>query len=993
MIESQDNYSPTIVKLASQYATDPGQIVEAKNDALIQQKSNLATAIKPFQIPSDDTPPAIEPRKEQKVAPTPPPRPKKPIEMSPSSALPRPLDSPSALKSPVAFFPSVILPRPPAPDPPNAHPELAAPLPVDTLELVTPIKQKSLTLKKKNSILAKRRKIAVKALPHSDIQGHLYRRTKDKSGTSYWAKGYFVLADNALYCFRAKDAPKADFLVFLSGFTVSLASEIHSKPFAFKVYHALKTLYFAAETQEALNQWMEYLRRAASNQTTAIPAASSVPQITDIKEIFTETESSEEDMEEGENNTVSSGATQEVKPEKYHLGLGSLKKFNNPFSSNKGNAEKKNNDLPIPSAQFRSYKKVQGYAGLSPGNHFFPPDSSLNPPGHSSTPLSTPGVETASAAAAISGEKHRPLISPITPTTNVFFPAKSTHHPIEEDKENKRRSEDVEETNRPLRQSTSKKFQPHNYIHASNPNLVDFECHLGDRPSHFSYEASVSMLSGSGGSVTVNGTNGGHSSMQGCMTLMDLMLQQQADDAKEVYNNRVDLGKEKEEGQRKRKQRNDSHKSENHLKITYGSASGGAVVVGVNGDQKIDKIQSRTLPKTPDYAQSFKPDDVDILMIRSKEGQSLRNFGYEFISEEDPQEASNHGGSGISAATLREKNRLIAARKTDKVSPTTSWSRRKGLNWINTSDKQTMHGNWEASSAADGAKLRTGNSGSGSFKKHKGLKFDSLKSTERFFSFNKNFGGGYDSKKSSSPGQSPSHFTGGGTLPLVSSSSSSTGGVGSKRGNLFNLTDGGMLGGTKKVVTPTSSLDAQSRKLSSASTASYFSKFSFAGSGKSGGSGGGSSAGGGITGVVVPGSSVAVGKEKKIFGSPRLHRAIFGKVQASGHLNSPGNRSPIFDEVILGQGAPSWMDTRRESKGSLPALPPQPSSNMPDVVGAAQFSGGGGGVSPGTSKSGKTPEYPGMECPPVFRPETYSLADVSTSNTLRRRNNQNKKSA
>lgn len=106
---------------------------------------------------------------------------------------------------------------------------------VEALELLTPNKTKSLTNKKKNSLMAKRRKITLKVLGTSDIQGHLYRRSKDKIGVTYWAKYYYVLIETALYGFKTKDSLKADSLVFLSGFTVSLAKEVNSKQFAFKV--------------------------------------------------------------------------------------------------------------------------------------------------------------------------------------------------------------------------------------------------------------------------------------------------------------------------------------------------------------------------------------------------------------------------------------------------------------------------------------------------------------------------------------------------------------------------------------------------------------------------------------------------------------------------------------------------------------------------------------------------------------------------------------
>ena len=111
--------------------------------------------------------------------------------------------------------------------------------------------------------MAKRRKIALKSIGTSTtIQGHLYRRAKDKTEVAYWAKLYFVLIETALYGFKTKEAQKADCVIYLSGFTVSLAKEVHSKQYAFKVYHPKKTFYLAAETHEALAQWMEYIRQA-----------------------------------------------------------------------------------------------------------------------------------------------------------------------------------------------------------------------------------------------------------------------------------------------------------------------------------------------------------------------------------------------------------------------------------------------------------------------------------------------------------------------------------------------------------------------------------------------------------------------------------------------------------------------------------------------------------------------------------------------------------
>lgn len=284
--------------------------------------------------------------------------------------------------------------------------------PAEALELVTPNKTKNLTLKKKNSIMAKRRNITLKTLEVSDIQGHLYRRTKDKHGVTYWAKLYMVLTDTSLYGFRSKDSDKADCLIFLNGFTVSLANEVHSKPFAFKVYHPSKTFYFAAESQLALAQWIEYIRKATLKGSSAaldIRSHSSVEQPVNVRELFSEAESSDGEMDFGQvhkmlgtpspiasgsrfghkksfcgsnasnlNSSEADGATAKpettTKPEKYHLGFGSLKKFSWSSSASKAaKAEKKlaasHSDVPVPTPQFRSYRKVPGNAGLQLGTN------------------------------------------------------------------------------------------------------------------------------------------------------------------------------------------------------------------------------------------------------------------------------------------------------------------------------------------------------------------------------------------------------------------------------------------------------------------------------------------------------------------------------------------------------------------------------------------------------------------------------------------------
>lgn len=335
--------------------------------------------------------------------------------------------------------------------------------PAEALELVTPNKTKNLTLKKKNSIMAKRRNITLKTLEVSDIQGHLYRRTKDKHGVTYWAKLYMVLTDTSLYGFRSKDSDKADCLIFLNGFTVSLANEVHSKPFAFKVYHPFKTFYFAAESQLALAQWIEYIRKATLKGNAAAldirsnaggSGSGSANEPPNMRELFSETESSDGEMDFGQvhkmlgtPSPISSGsrfghkksfcgsnasnlnaadaadggaaaakpeataAAAAAKPEKYHLGFGSLKKFSWSSSASKAaKAEKKlaasHSDVPVPTPQFRSYRKVPGNAGLQLGTNSM---------------ISSPMSPTSSAASDFGMPLNSSMLSTVHPSGGHDF--------------------------------------------------------------------------------------------------------------------------------------------------------------------------------------------------------------------------------------------------------------------------------------------------------------------------------------------------------------------------------------------------------------------------------------------------------------------------------------------------------------------------------------------------------------------------------------------
>lgn len=231
----------------------PSQVIEAVNVPIVARRGRLD---KSHSTPAYDntgvecdTPPAIEPRKEflQQTPPVPPPRPRKQKDMSPQPVPPPPPKPLSlmgtALQSSANFKKHNIsslntegtintplqLPLPTMPSMVNSptnitNTHINVPnTPGQVNELHTPTKSRTLSLKKKHSLVNKRRNVNLKVLGTGDIQGHLYRRTKDRRGVTFWARLYFVMLNTILYGFRSKEATKASCVIFLPGFTVSLA--------------------------------------------------------------------------------------------------------------------------------------------------------------------------------------------------------------------------------------------------------------------------------------------------------------------------------------------------------------------------------------------------------------------------------------------------------------------------------------------------------------------------------------------------------------------------------------------------------------------------------------------------------------------------------------------------------------------------------------------------------------------------------------------------
>lgn len=522
-------------------------------------------------------------------------------------------------------------------------------------ELVMSTKTKTLTNKKKNSLLAKRRKVSLKLLENNaTIQGHLYRRAKDKSEVAYWIKLYFVLIDSSLYGFKIKESSKADCVVYLSGFTVSTAKEVHSKANSFKVYHPKKTFYMAAETETAMNQWMEYIKQATLKGVTNLEC--------DAKELYSETECSDEEdsnVQLSRNNSQmstslplaqspSSPSHSHSSKHHYHLNFGSLKKtfarsYNTTnesnssasndnkflgglFSTNK--SEKKGNDIIIPTAQFKTYRKVQKEGGLQLGA------TSMINSNISDLYLSASTFETQSFLTKLSTD------------------TKDDHQNNSDNIQKTNSSKDDEEISLKKYKQTIRK--PHNFLHASNPNLLEYNSYQVNTDFPTSCHAQLSS------------TNAWDHQITGQMTLLDLMLQQREEESKDMYTKRVDQGLEQGF------ERNDE-KFIVTKKLTKKAP-----------DPHIEKIQKRSLPNTPDYVLNFKLDDRAILYARSKEGLKLRDFGYELISNDD--DSQQNSSKALESKSSQENNKMWPSKR--KIVPLSgSVKKKSGLGWMSSQEE------------------------------------------------------------------------------------------------------------------------------------------------------------------------------------------------------------------------------------------------------------------------------------------------------------------
>ncbi|KAF5909707.1 connector enhancer of kinase suppressor of ras 3-like isoform X1, partial [Clarias magur] len=118
--------------------------------------------------------------------------------------------------------------------------------------------------KTRDNATMSRRRVSVKDLDPVDHQGWLYRKNDGKGFLSIkWKKYWFVLKKTSLYWYTNQLAEKAEGFINLTDFLIDRAVECKKK-YAIKACHPkVRIFYFAAESHEEMNIWLNKLGLAS----------------------------------------------------------------------------------------------------------------------------------------------------------------------------------------------------------------------------------------------------------------------------------------------------------------------------------------------------------------------------------------------------------------------------------------------------------------------------------------------------------------------------------------------------------------------------------------------------------------------------------------------------------------------------------------------------------------------------------------------------------
>ncbi|XP_047986298.1 uncharacterized protein LOC125226372 [Leguminivora glycinivorella] len=282
-------------------------------------------------------------------------------------------------------------------------------------------------------------------------------------------------------------------MIQLAGFTAAAAGEVKSRPHAFKVYHTGTAFYFACDSADAARAWLELITRA-THQPAPL-AADHLPKQYSETEYSTDSDIEAErprdrdrDYKDKENKSKF-GSLKKLTHRMQRsestetVGAASLdRKYLRFFSRNKNKEDKKSKAslVPVPTEHYRSYRRVSA----------------------ASSPASPAAHAHAQAHAYTHAHAHAQLQAPAHAHAQQSPPPPA-----------------------PLLAPPAPPRKPHNYMHASNPNLLEFGNNDIVASRIFTPRPAPAAFSG-------------------FVTLEEFMLQKQEEDRRELYTNRVLLGVE-----------------------------------------------------------------------------------------------------------------------------------------------------------------------------------------------------------------------------------------------------------------------------------------------------------------------------------------------------------------------------------------------------------------------------------------------------------------
>ncbi|XP_043218684.1 nascent polypeptide-associated complex subunit alpha, muscle-specific form-like isoform X2 [Amphibalanus amphitrite] len=120
-------------------------------------------------------------------------------------------------------------------------------------------------LRQHSRLSFKGRRVSCRDLGQGDCQGWLHMKKEGRGflHADKWAKRWLVLHGHKLYGYKDKESQQAETLISLPGYQVSPANDIRSKRHAFRVYSNERSVVFASDSQLDMTKWMNKMGLSA----------------------------------------------------------------------------------------------------------------------------------------------------------------------------------------------------------------------------------------------------------------------------------------------------------------------------------------------------------------------------------------------------------------------------------------------------------------------------------------------------------------------------------------------------------------------------------------------------------------------------------------------------------------------------------------------------------------------------------------------------------